>query len=523
MSKLTRILALTTLAILLQACPAPTAASQPAAATSQRATSDRPDEVAGLQVHPIYVLPPGATDHQLDTSGAIHDSLQRINAWFREQTDGRSLRIDTFQGKADVTFHRLSAPVPDASDSSTVLDHVVTALQEAGLDHPQKVMLILYGENRRTDWTGVGGNLTALVQVVPDGRWPAPQATFDGLDKIVAHELLHAIGAVPAGAPHRADGYHAGDDPQDVMTARPDRKAPWRLDVGRDDYYGHGRSDLQDLARSFYWEPLPGDAAVWAGQPLTLSAGANPTAMPVPATVSDPALEGPAMAVVQRWRQQAGQGELAQDEGLRRLLSRYLDGRMGQAEATSTDLRFHAQYAGDFHVWRRRGRLAPGGDPAVLLAQMAEQALADGGKAVMASALTGAGAVCRREGDDLWLAIGVGTAPVDIQDIRLSEGPHATYTLTGQIRRRPGSGHTLIRVGSEDELGYSLRLQPDWTPFAVSVPKDRHLSLRLRVRDGANWAGPALLGIDGRQPLATALTAAMPPVIDKPMADVRQF
>jgi hypothetical protein len=513
-----RFLAIAVLACLLQACPAPT---QPGSTTSthQRATSDRRDDVTGLQIHPVYVLPPGAPDQALDTTGAIHDSLTRVNAWFKTQTDGRTLRLDTAGGRADVTFHRLTKPLPASSDSAVVLQHVVSELQEAGLDHPQKVLLILLGQNLETDWTGVGGNLTALVQVVPEGTWPAPGATFDGLDKIVAHELLHALGAVPDGAPNRHAGYHAGDDAHDVMTARPDRAAPWTLDVGRNDYYGHGRTDLHDLARSFYWDPVPASAALWAGQPLTLSAGANATRLPLQAISTDAALEVPALAAVQTWRQQAGQAPLAEDEALRRLLSRHLDGRLGDSEASADDLRFRSLYAGSFHVWRQRGRLAPGGDPAALMTTMAATALANGGADLVKTALTGAGAICRRQGDDLWLALGVGTSAFQVQDVTVSDGPHNTRTLTGQVRRHVQGDRSRIHIGSDKELGYSLPLQEGWQPFAVSVPKGQTLSLRLRTWDGAAWIGSALCAVG---PSGT-LQAPSAQTIDKPMAAAAQF
>lgn len=526
-------LGLASLLLLLTACPAPTlVGSQPATTpgaspvpvaaspsptgqltpqpvvpdAGQRSLVDRPDEVEGLQIHPVYVLPPGATDYHLDTSGAIHESLMRVNAWFKEQTGGRTLRLDTIGGKADVTFHPLDAPVPSGSDSNAVLEHVASRLQAAGLEHPQKLLLILFGDNLHTDWTGVGGNLRALVQVIPTGQWPAPGARFDGLDKIVAHELLHALGAVPDGAPHRGDGYHATDDPHDVMTARPDRSAPWILDVGRDDYYGHGRADLHDVARSYYWEPVPADAAPWAGQPLAWTPGAAPTALPQAAVTSDPDLEPAPLATLRAWRLTAGQQPLTQDRSLQRLLSRYLDGAMGQPEATTDDLRFASLYGGNYHVWRQHGRLAPGGDPGALLQTMAERALANGGDALVGTALTGMAAVCRRQDDDLWLAIGVGDAPFEVQAIRLGDGPFNTYTLSGQVVAR--SGTVPVHVGNDADLGYARTLSSEAQPFYVSVPKDRAQTLRIRTWDGSGWIGPALVRIDGRRPKDSALGPA---------------
>ena len=73
----------------------------------------------------------------------------------------------------------------------------------------------------------------------------------DGL--IGAHELLHALGALPAGAPHSARGT------TDTHAIEPDVLSPFTsgqplaqliLDVNHDDYYGHSGSwiDIQDSA-----------------------------------------------------------------------------------------------------------------------------------------------------------------------------------------------------------------------------------------------------------------------------------
>ena len=70
---------------------------------------------------------------------------------------------------------------------------------------------------------------------------------------IAAHELLHAFGALPDGAPHACPDTrgHPCDSETDVLYpfAMPGTTlASLVLDVGRDDYYGHagGWPDLQD-------------------------------------------------------------------------------------------------------------------------------------------------------------------------------------------------------------------------------------------------------------------------------------
>ncbi|MBM2824026.1 MAG: serine protease, subtilase family, partial [Thermoleophilia bacterium] len=68
-----------------------------------------------------------------------------------------------------------------------------------------------------------------------------------------AHEVLHALGAVPGGAPNECpdeDGGHTCDDPNDLMYPAIDDVplSTKSLDPWRNDYYGHSGawSDVQD-------------------------------------------------------------------------------------------------------------------------------------------------------------------------------------------------------------------------------------------------------------------------------------
>jgi hypothetical protein len=71
--------------------------------------------------------------------------------------------------------------------------------------------------------------------------------------EVVTHELAHALGAVPRGAPHGCpppDDGHTCDNQRDLMYPYTDGLplTSLTLDPGRDDYYGHSGSwpDLQD-------------------------------------------------------------------------------------------------------------------------------------------------------------------------------------------------------------------------------------------------------------------------------------
>lgn len=108
------------IAILLStACLTPARAAAPVSLLSgdvqlsglsqeERATADQPDDHRGFQVHVAYVLPSDGQDERLDTDGAIAGSVASLQAWLAQQTGGARLRFDTFQGRLDITFIRLS-------------------------------------------------------------------------------------------------------------------------------------------------------------------------------------------------------------------------------------------------------------------------------------------------------------------------------------------------------------------------------------------------------------------------------
>src|SRR4051812_8943483 len=84
------------------------AAAPNAGAALPRSTGDRADDVAGRQIHALYVLPSDGVDRQLDTDGTIDASVANFRAWLTSETAGKELRADTFGTQLDVTFFRLA-------------------------------------------------------------------------------------------------------------------------------------------------------------------------------------------------------------------------------------------------------------------------------------------------------------------------------------------------------------------------------------------------------------------------------
>ena len=74
------------------------------------------------------------------------------------------------------------------------------------------------------------------------------------------HEILHTIGLVPAGAPHHCLAGHTGNNPNDLMYAGDDAWNPSVIDPYHQDYFRTGRTDIPDLSRSSFLDPLPAGA-----------------------------------------------------------------------------------------------------------------------------------------------------------------------------------------------------------------------------------------------------------------------
>ena len=71
-----------------------------------RSTRDRPDDIGGPQIHFIYAVPSDIEDRNRDRFGELERSALGIQNWLAEEI-GQTLRLDTYQGRPDVSFLRL--------------------------------------------------------------------------------------------------------------------------------------------------------------------------------------------------------------------------------------------------------------------------------------------------------------------------------------------------------------------------------------------------------------------------------
>jgi hypothetical protein len=225
---------------------------------------DRPDATTGAQVHAIWAVPADSPDTFVTGASKLADDLSSISTWWVGQDPTRMPRIDNavFPGGtcADISFVKLPQPASSFVGANLGFDTVTSDLETMGFGNLFKKYVVYYdGPSVEPDVCGTGagsfGSGPSFAVVWLAG---CPDVPTDG---VAAHELLHALGALPTGAPNActpannplgavADPGHPCDSTQDVLYPYTSGEplSSELLDVGHDDYYGHSGSwtDIQD-------------------------------------------------------------------------------------------------------------------------------------------------------------------------------------------------------------------------------------------------------------------------------------
>jgi hypothetical protein len=264
-------------------------------------------------VHFLYVIPTDAPDEQLDVNGELTSSIARMQAWLAGQTGGPKLRLDTFQGQPDITFVRTSLAPDGRSGPREYLDQL-------GFTNPKKLYLAYLGAHPAfACGQATLGRRAGVVYLSCTSQFPSG-GTFSAIDQTAMHEIFHALGAVPDGAPHWTNDNHVSDR-GDLMypsfQVDQNGQVTSALDPGRDDYYGHSRATDTDVADSPYLDsnPISGTPKLRLGSVVAMKKVAGGR-LSVRARVSNP---GTGRVRVQCT---AKQGK----RRLRVAASRYLDG-----------------------------------------------------------------------------------------------------------------------------------------------------------------------------------------------------
>lgn len=219
-----------------------------------RGTANRADENALAKVRLLYVLPSDGADRQLDTDGTIARTVSSWERWFASQAGGRYLRLDTSDGALDVTFVRLArSDAQMASYGDFLRDSLEKQLGQLGQLGAANTLVLAYYDGTHQTRCGSAASPPGLPGVVagvylkglPNSSFPCAQNPFAAspaaapgyLEFVAAHEALHLMGIVSAGAPNYIPGGHVGNDPTDLMYAGNLAWRPATLDVTKTNYY----------------------------------------------------------------------------------------------------------------------------------------------------------------------------------------------------------------------------------------------------------------------------------------------
>jgi hypothetical protein len=219
-------------------------------------TVDTPDIVTGRQIHPIVVIPSDGVDNFAADANKLADDVASMTAWWTGQDPTRAPRFDQagFPGGTclDISFLRLPDSGASLKGGSPAFSRIVQILESSGFANAYKDYYIYYdGPSVQDNVCGTGGGNFSTgpgFAVVWLSGCPGV-----GDDAVGAHELVHALGALPAGAPHGCpgDSAHPCDAPfVDLLSPLTDGRPLQQqvLDVNHDDYYAHSGTwdDLQD-------------------------------------------------------------------------------------------------------------------------------------------------------------------------------------------------------------------------------------------------------------------------------------
>jgi hypothetical protein len=220
------------------------------------AATDRPDSTTGQQIHAVVVSPSDGADNFATDANRLADDVASMTAWWTGQDPTRAPRFDQAAFASgnclDISFVRLPDSSASLRGAGIAFDRVLRDLERSGFSSVYKKYYVYYdGPSVQTNVCGTGGGEFATgpaYAVVWLGGCPGVPT-----DAVGTHELVHALGALPAGAPHACpdDPGHPCDAPfVDLLSQYTDGRPLQQqvLDVGRDDYYGHNGSwdDLQD-------------------------------------------------------------------------------------------------------------------------------------------------------------------------------------------------------------------------------------------------------------------------------------
>jgi hypothetical protein len=249
------------------------------------------------QVRLVYAVPSDAPDNFLATASGIATDAAWIDAWWQGQDPTRTPRFDRYAfpgctskfGQLDIGFVRLPNPAVYYALPQTPSLRLDRDFQQLSLFTDNEKTIVYFDSPIRdrqvcgeTDYLSntVGGSPRGIVYMYLQSNCDVGAAGAGGTAEVAAHELLHNLGAVPAGAPHEcpSSSSHACDSTADIMypfISDGSTLDTVQLDVGHDDYYAHdgGSWDVQDSGWLTHLPQFPFSLAVAGGGTLLALSG----------------------------------------------------------------------------------------------------------------------------------------------------------------------------------------------------------------------------------------------------------
>lgn len=227
------------------------------------------DRMGGEQIHVIYAVPADGTERFAELASSIATDVAAIDAWWRREDSTRAPRFDLFEfpgcetrfGNLDLSFVRLPEPASVYGPSLDRFQRIATQLAATPFVFaaPEKKYLVFFDgavASDRVCGTGGGAPVTggrfSYAIVYLRSSCALTIGDGGGAAYVGAHELLHALGALPPGAPHPCwgDDGHPCDSSVDILSIfyRGGSIDEAFLDVNHDDYYAHNGAwfDVQD-------------------------------------------------------------------------------------------------------------------------------------------------------------------------------------------------------------------------------------------------------------------------------------
>ncbi len=193
------------------------------------------DGVSGPRVQPVFVYRQGSNNRYRHFRTVLQRSLSLTTGIFERSSGARRTVRWVHDESCRPVIWQVGVPASVSHNLVDLREYLQGA--QPRFRNPNRVFSMWVDSTTSPEWSGLG-----------DDRWSATWSSSWGFVWVDAHELVHAMGALRADAPHSTGKGHCYDA-YDVMCYRdsgpswrkmivcPDPSSQYRLDCGNDDYF----------------------------------------------------------------------------------------------------------------------------------------------------------------------------------------------------------------------------------------------------------------------------------------------